>query len=97
MANNLVRNRALQLLCAMCQEVESDIEQPVLPDKVAHARGIIDPSWRDYNEIYEATIAYLRCVKALVFVGEPFPGGRYYKITIDGWELLREESYPVTR
>ena len=97
MANDPVKKRALDLLGAMYQKVEGDIEKWILPDKVANETGIIDPSDYYYNEIYAATIAYLEREEALVFVDEPFPKSRYYKITAEGRELLRKEGYPVTR
>ena len=58
----------------------------------------VAPSWYYYREIYAATVNYLvERKEALVFVDEPFPKSRYYKITLEGRQLLREEGYPVTR
>jgi hypothetical protein len=96
MANASVKKGALELLWEMYQKIEGNIEQQVLPDEVANGTGIIDPSEYYYNEIYAATIDYLEREGALVFVDEPFPKARYYKITIDGQELLGKEGYPVT-
>ena len=98
MANGPLNKRALDLLWAMYQKVGGDIEKQVLPDEVARETNIIDPSWYHYNEIYAATMNYLvERKEALVFVDEPFPKARYYKITLEGRQLLREEGYPVTR
>jgi hypothetical protein len=96
MANDPVKKRALELLWEVYQKLEGDIEKWVLPDEVANKMGIIDPSDYYYNEIYDATIDYLERERALVFAGEPFPKARYYKITVEGRELLRKEGYPVT-
>jgi len=98
MANGPLNKRAFDLLWAMYQKVEGDIEKQVLPDEVARETNIIDPSWYYYNEIYAATMNYLVERKgALVFADEPLPKSRCYKITIEGRELLREEGYPATR
>ena len=77
MANGPLNKRALDLLWAMYQKVEGDIEQEVLPEEVARETNIIDPSWYYYREIYAATMNYLvERKEALVFVDEPFPKSR---------------------